>query len=77
MFRSSGLLRVQIHPVRTRQRGVAVLVPASTREQGRAEEDPEGEETVTQGVDTTSDEGQGALQATGGIPTRVNVVRVF
>lgn len=74
VFRTSGLLCVQIHPVRTRERGVAVLVPPCTREQGSAEEDTEGEESVVEGVDTTIDEGQVDVQAAGRVPTCVNVV---
>lgn len=37
------LLGVQVHPVRPREGGVAVLVAPCTGEQGRAAEDQEGE----------------------------------
>lgn len=46
--RSIGLLCLQIHPLRSSQRGAALFVEAGARKQRRAEENQKGKETVGQ-----------------------------
>lgn len=53
LFRSIGLFGLQIHPLRPRQRGVALFVPKGPREQGRVEENQKGETSLGHGNFTT------------------------
>lgn len=46
MYRSVWVLCIQVHPIWANQRSVTVPVATSSREQGRPEEDQEGEDVA-------------------------------
>jgi hypothetical protein len=48
LSRSIRLFGVQVHPLRSGQRSAALLVQEGPREQGRTQEDQEGEEAPGQ-----------------------------
>lgn len=63
LSRPSRLLRVQVHPVRPRQRGAALPVAASPGKQRRPAEDQEGEAPAAVRDHQAASQGPAVLQA--------------
>lgn len=70
--RSIWLFRLQIHPIRSGQRSIAILIAACRRKQGRPKEDPKGEASTAHRNPTPIDSRSIHLQARRKIYSHLN-----